>query len=76
MYISVSNTYIDTPLDKNGKLISSKQGLAHGYGISNIKSSLKRYNGIYEYFFNEKEFISDVVIPGIFVDDQKMSVNR
>lgn len=69
IYICVQNTYIGVPSVKNGMLISSKRGAYHGYGISNIISSLEKYDGVYEYSFDEHTFTVDIVIPNALVKD-------
>lgn len=43
--IKVTNQHQNSMFLKDGKLISSKDGLEHGLGIKNIKQSVERYNG-------------------------------
>ena len=44
-------------------LTSKKDSINHGFGLSNVKSTVLKYNGCYEFSFDSNEFSSFVMIP-------------
>lgn len=61
--IFVKNTYDGKILLEGKELKTTKKNKnKHGIGIKNIKNSVEKYDGFYKTKFDEKEFISSVII--------------
>ncbi|MGL5714610.1 MAG: sensor histidine kinase [Paraclostridium sp.] len=50
-------------IDKEKILTSKKDKLNHGLGLSNVKSTVSKYNGSCDLSFKDNEFVSLVMIP-------------
>lgn len=64
LVLEVKNNYNGELVIKNNNIFTTKKDkLNHGFGISNIKSTVSKLNGIYEINKNSKEFSSIIMIP-------------
>lgn len=61
LYISVANTY-DGRVRKNNDTIISSKGDDHGYGLENIRRIAVKYNGSIRMEYNDKLFITGVML--------------
>ena len=52
----IANSCDEVPLTQSGQLISSKiDGLQHGFGLKSVRKALKKYDGDFEWNYDEKE---------------------
>ncbi|MCR6514485.1 ATP-binding protein [Clostridium sp. LY3-2] len=64
LVLEVKNNYNGELVIKNNNIFTTKKDkLNHGFGISNIKSTVSKLNGIYEINKDSKEFSSIIMIP-------------
>jgi sensor histidine kinase regulating citrate/malate metabolism len=67
LLIEVRNTYdINSIRMKNGKFVSSKTNRIHdeiGIGVSNIKSVVEKYDGLFQIEMGEEFFALKIMIP-------------
>lgn len=62
--ISVKNRIGGSVLADNPELISTKnEDDAHGYGIPQIKETVERYQGLYDFYEEDGRFCANVFIP-------------
>lgn len=63
LIIEVSNTFIDTLHYEENKIVSTKSDkYNHGFGLSNVKSTVKKYNGIVDITVEKSKFIINLMI--------------
>lgn len=64
LYISVSNNCISDQKLQNGQYVSTKQNKEkqHGYGISNIKRCVDKYNGTMQITCKEERFTAEILM--------------
>ncbi|BES65703.1 sensor histidine kinase [Gottschalkiaceae bacterium SANA] len=63
LFIHVKNTFDGHIKVQRGKLMTSnKDKVNHGFGIENIKRSVEKYRGIYDYEVDDKKFIASVIL--------------
>lgn len=61
--IKVKNTYNGKINYKAGRLMTTKtNGEKHGIGIESIKETIKNYDGLFKVAYDDKEFVSYVLI--------------
>ena len=66
---NLTNTFADTPVESNGKFVTSKPGaLKHGIGMSSMKRTCELLGGFMAYSYGAKRFKLQINIP--------ISVNR
>lgn len=59
--IEVENSIEEIPKERNGSLISNKMERGgHGYGMSNIRHIVDKYDGTYSYQISENTFLTSV----------------
>ena len=66
IFVKVVNTYYK-PIKtaKNGRLITNKRDKkAHGIGCMSIEDIVKKYNGMLRYIYDEKEFVTEILLYG------------
>ena len=64
LLIEIKNTYDNKIKRINGKFYTEKANkLNHGYGLKNISDTLKKYNGMYEIYTEDKFFKLLIMIP-------------
>jgi len=65
LYIKISNNFEIKPIERNGRFITSKNNSEiHGFGLSNVKSVVEKYNGhmdikVYGNIFKVEIFMCD-----------------
>ena len=62
LIITVRNTFDGKVKYQNGKIITSKKELDHGYGLKNIENALKRYNGSMRLDYDATLFSVDALL--------------
>lgn len=63
-YIVIKNRMVNNRINISEKIATSKNNKAsHGFGISNVKKSIKVYNGECKITAENNEFIISIVIP-------------
>jgi len=60
--INISNTIAETPVEKNGDFISSKEN-HKGLGLQNVKAAVEKYNGDMRTHIEKGMFIVNIIIP-------------
>jgi sensor histidine kinase regulating citrate/malate metabolism len=62
--IRIRNSYNPGTVEQaGGRLLSSKQGKPHGFGLSNIEKIIASYNGTFTIEHNRDEFILMAAVP-------------
>lgn len=61
--ISIKNLINGSILKNNPKLISTKTGEGHGYGLTQIKRIVEKYNGMLDIYEEQNYFCVNVVYP-------------
>lgn len=61
--ISIKNSINGSILKNNPKLISTKTGEGHGYGLTQIKRIVEKYNGMLDVYEEQNYFCVNVVYP-------------
>lgn len=62
--LELKNTFNGSLNKSNGKFLTSKKDtLNHGIGLTNIESTIKKYNGTYEVEYDASYFSSFIMIP-------------
>lgn len=66
-FVSISNS-ISKPVKKEkNRIITQKADKKnHGFGMMNVKNSLEKYGGKFDYSYTESEFFVDLTIPNAF----------
>lgn len=61
---TVTNSALNNPFDKHGKLITSKEsrGISHGFGVRNIQETASKYNGQLKTQYENGVFTSTVLL--------------
>lgn len=67
MIFTIVNSGDKEPHVKNGELMSDKKEEGHGYGVTNVKKCLKKYDGKYSIDYKSGEFVSEVFLPSVLV---------
>lgn len=62
--IKVTNSIDNEPVIKNKIMVSSKQGINHGWGYNSIISSVQSNNGVISYNFNKEKFEVNITFFG------------
>jgi signal transduction histidine kinase len=63
--VLVCNSYDGTLNIQDERLLTIKEnGQKHGYGLSNVKDIVKKYNGMYEYDTEERTFVTRILLVG------------
>lgn len=63
LIIKVENGYGDTPVQENGKLLTSKKGKAfHGWGLKSVQTAADRYDGTIRTDYKDHVFQSVVTL--------------
>ncbi|OLS02078.1 sensor histidine kinase [Tissierella creatinophila] len=63
IFINIKNTFNGSILYEKGKILTSKKDRkSHGIGLSNVKSILKKYNGIMDIDYTDNEFCIDIIL--------------
>lgn len=63
LFIHVKNTFDGKIKVQRGKLLTSNKDKAnHGFGIENMKRSIEKYKGIFDYEVMDKEFLASVIL--------------
>lgn len=63
LHIMVSNSCKGVPHKEDGRLLTTKKDKAqHGYGISNVKDIVERYQGFYNYELEDGKFTTDILL--------------
>lgn len=61
--IKIQNSCDSAPIASNKKLLTSKKEKAlHGFGVESIKRTTERYDGIFDWNYNEKDKFFEVTI--------------
>lgn len=64
VFLCVRNTYCHEIEEREGKFVTSKRDKElHGIGLQSVDSVIRRYGGMKEVSYNEKEFCVDIVLP-------------
>lgn len=63
--IQIRNNHVEQITEQNGVFISSKKkdGLFHGLGIKNVRSTVEQLNGQIEITYDDATFSVDILIP-------------
>ena len=61
LYISVSNSVSDS--EKKVDRYKRKELSAHGYGLQNIRDTVRKYNGVADFYREGNCFFSEIMIP-------------
>jgi sensor histidine kinase YesM len=63
LFIHVKNTFDGSLVVQDGTLITTNKDKAnHGFGIENIKRSVEKYKGIFDYEVEGREFVASVIL--------------
>lgn len=63
LVISIANSYNGTVIYENGEIITTKKNKdRHGKGLSNIRKTAEKYNGLLKLSHNENVFTSEVLL--------------
>ena len=63
LIIKVENGYGDTPVQENGKLLTSKKDKAfHGWGLKSVQTAADRYDGTIRTDYKDHVFQSVVTL--------------
>lgn len=62
LIITIKNTFDGKIKYQNGKIISRKKGLNHGYGLKNVENALEKYNGSMKLNHDTTLFSVDVIL--------------
>ncbi len=63
LIISIANSYNGTVLYENGEIVTTKKNKnEHGKGLSNIRKTAEKYNGMLKLSHNENVFTSEVLL--------------
>lgn len=64
LVIQCENPYLTKPLEKNGYLITSKKDKEfHGIGLLNISEACEKYNGEFQYTYDNSVFKVKILLP-------------
>lgn len=61
LYLNIENSFDNKLNYENNKLISSKAGLGHGYGVENMIKCLNENNGLFEWHVKDNIFKAEVI---------------
>lgn len=63
LIISIANSYNGTVLYENGEIVTTKKNKGeHGKGLSNVRKTADKYNGLLKLSHNENVFTSEVLL--------------
>lgn len=63
LIISIANSYNGTVHYENGEIVTTKKNKdEHGKGLSNIRKTAEKYNGLMKFTHNESIFTSEVLL--------------
>lgn len=63
LFINVKNTFDGKLKVQDGRVLTSKKDQSnHGFGIENIKRSVEKYKGFFDYEIEKEEFIASVIL--------------
>ena len=58
----VENTSSRSPVVKNGRFCSTKEGFGHGWGTENVRMVVEKYGGSLRYEYTEQRFAAEVLL--------------
>lgn len=64
--MKIINNYVGEIASKGDKLFTSKEDkIRHGFGVQNAEDIVAKYGGKMQNFYQDGEFISTVILPGV-----------
>lgn len=61
LYLTIINKYDKQPVCERTKLVSSKKGNGHGYGIENVIRCVNENNGSFEWYVEDNTFTVEII---------------
>lgn len=57
LFIQIDNSIGEPPIQKGRNLVTTKnEKMRHGYGLKSVENIVKKYDGTFSYYIEEKHF--------------------
>ena len=67
MNITITNSLSKKPIEKNGKLFTTKKdNRSHGIGLLSVRQLVEKNEGLFNYKFDNNQFEANVTLFNIF----------